>query len=52
MLSEFGPRVNAIRYWIDDVSWPLALGRGEQPPQLGLEPATTLTVRGSTALPP
>jgi DNA-binding LacI/PurR family transcriptional regulator len=30
----------------------LALGRGEQAPQLGLELATTLTVRESTAPPP
>jgi DNA-binding LacI/PurR family transcriptional regulator len=29
----------------------LALGRGEQPPQLGVELATTLTVRASTAPP-
>ncbi len=29
----------------------LALGRGERPPQAGLELATTLTVRGSTAPP-
>ncbi|MDI1465164.1 LacI family DNA-binding transcriptional regulator [Catellatospora sp. KI3] len=29
----------------------LALGRGEQTPQIGLELATTLTVRGSTAPP-
>ncbi|NUT98259.1 MAG: LacI family DNA-binding transcriptional regulator [Saccharothrix sp.] len=29
----------------------LALGRGEQPPQVGLELATTLTVRASTAPP-
>ncbi|MBB5874310.1 DNA-binding LacI/PurR family transcriptional regulator [Allocatelliglobosispora scoriae] len=30
----------------------LALGRGERTPQIGLELATTLTVRGSTAPPP
>ncbi|MER7689714.1 hypothetical protein [Streptomyces sp. NPDC097610] len=30
---------------------PLALGCGEQVPQLGLEIATTLTVRESTAPP-
>ncbi|WP_440902721.1 substrate-binding domain-containing protein, partial [Actinosynnema sp.] len=29
----------------------LALGRGERPPQLGVELATTLTVRRSTAPP-
>ena len=29
----------------------LALGRGEQPPQIGIEIATTLTVRNSTAPP-
>jgi DNA-binding LacI/PurR family transcriptional regulator len=29
----------------------VALGRGERPPHLGLEIATTLTVRGSTAPP-
>jgi DNA-binding LacI/PurR family transcriptional regulator len=29
----------------------LALGRGEQPPQIGLEIATTLTIRQSTAPP-
>jgi DNA-binding LacI/PurR family transcriptional regulator len=29
----------------------LALGRGEKPPQVGLELATTLTVRNSTAAP-
>ena len=29
----------------------LALGRGEEPPQIGLEIATTLTVRDSTAPP-
>lgn len=29
----------------------LALGRGEQVPQMGLEIATTLTVRESTAPP-
>jgi DNA-binding LacI/PurR family transcriptional regulator len=30
----------------------LALGRGQTPPQLGLEIASTLVVRGSTAAPP
>jgi DNA-binding LacI/PurR family transcriptional regulator len=30
----------------------LALGRGETPARLGVELATTLTVRGSTAHPP
>jgi DNA-binding LacI/PurR family transcriptional regulator len=29
----------------------LALGRGEEVPQIGVELATTLTVRGSTAPP-
>ncbi|MFD8720749.1 hypothetical protein ACFV2H_22880 [Streptomyces sp. NPDC059629] len=36
-------------------NWPcelaLALGRGEEAPQVGLEIATTLTVRESTAPP-
>jgi hypothetical protein len=29
----------------------LALGGGEEPPRRGFEPATTLTVRGSTTPP-